>query len=442
MEYRSVSQQLPNTSGTGTTVTGTTGPKRLGPQPNAAPQNAGRAPADKAKPKPKPPAKLGGSVWHLQIIDRYLMRQFIQTFLICFCSLMGLYIIIDAMTNLEEFITHSRDHGGLLSVIGQYYAYRSLSFFDATSSIVTLISAMFTVTWIQRHNELTALEAAGISKARVIKPVILAVIAISLLSAANRELLIPSIREELSHNAQDLGGSRGKRLSPRYDFETDILLRSSSQIYADEKRIHLPDFQLPSGLDRYGARLVAENAYYKTADKDHPSGYLMDAVTQPKGLEAEASLRLEGRPVVLTPRDYPWLKPDQCFVVSDVGFEYLAAEGNWRQLSSTAELVRGLRSRSLDYGAGERQAIHSRIVQPVLDITLLFLGLPLILSRSNRNVFLAIGMCLGLTVAFMLVVIGCKYLGSSYWLEPSLAAWLPLMIFIPCAMAIAQPLRQ
>ena len=78
----------------------------------------------------------------------------------------------------------------------------------------------------------------------------------------------------------------------------------------------------------------------------------------------------------------------------------------------------------------------------MLDITLLFLGLPLVLSRHNRNVFLAIGLCLALVTAFMLVVIGCKYLGSSYWLEPALAAWLPLMIFVPCAVGLAQPLRE
>jgi lipopolysaccharide export system permease protein len=104
--------------------------------------------------------------------------------------------------------------------------------------------------------------------------------------------------------------------------------------------------------------------------------------------------------------------------------------------------VRGLRIRSLDYGAGERMAIHSRLVQPLLDMTLLFLGLPLVLSRSNRNVFVAIGMCLALVVAFMLVILGCEQLGAGYWLEPSLAAWLPLMIFVPCAMALSTPLRE
>ncbi len=378
------------------------------------------------------------------IIDRYLLRQFVQTFLICFCSLTGLYIVIDAFTNLEEFITYSRDQGSILLVMGQYYAYRALTFFDSTSQVVTLIAAMFTVTWIQRHNELTALEAAGIPKSRIIKPLIATALVIVGLKVANRELVIPRVRENLSHNAQDLGGSRGKPLVPRYDFGTGVLLRASGLTYANEKRIEKPDFQLPHGLDRYGPRLVAANAFYRPPEDGHPGGYLLEQVTEPKHLGEQPSLGLDPRepPVLLTPGDHDWLKPDQCFLVSDVSFEYLSADGNWRQLSSTLDLIRGLRNRSLDYGAGERMAIHARVVQPVLDLTLLFLGLPLVLSGSNRNVFLAIGMCLALVVAFMLVVLGCGYLGSSYLLEPSLAAWLPLMIFIPCAVAISQPLRR
>ena len=45
---------------------------------------------------------------HLLIIDRYMLRQFVQTFLICFFSLNGLFVVIDGMGNLEEFINFSR----------------------------------------------------------------------------------------------------------------------------------------------------------------------------------------------------------------------------------------------------------------------------------------------------------------------------------------------
>ena len=165
-------------------------------------------------------------------------------------------------------------------------------------------------------------------------------------------------------------------------------------------------------------------------------------MTTPKDLAAKPSLALDGEPMVLTPHDYPWLAPDECFVVSGISFEQLASADDWRQNASLPELIAGLRNPSLGLGADARVAIHSRIVQPFLDINLLFLGLPLLLSRSNRNLFLAIGLCLGLVVGFYLVVLGFQYLGSNYLISPDLAAWCPLMIFVPLAVAMSDPLRE
>jgi len=392
---------------------------------------------------PRPRAHFVDGWLRLLIVDRYLLRQFMQTFLICFCSLTGLYIVIDAFNNLDEFITYSQKHGSLLEIMGRYYAYRSLSFFDSMSHVLTLIAAMFTVTWIQRHNELTALQAAGIPKSRIVRPIVAAVALISLASAANREFVIPAVREHLSYNAQDLGGRSGKPLQSQYDNLTGILIGGgNSKMFGDEKRIHLPDFLMPAGLNRYDVRIMAEDAYYKPASEGRPSGYLFCHVTRPTGLDRLPSLSRDGQPVLLTPLDYPWLKPDECFIVSQMAFEHLEGGSSFRQLSSTWELIQGLRNRSLNFGAEERVAIHARLVQPLLDITLLFLGLPLILSRTNRNVFVAIGLCLLLVIAFMMVVMGCKQLGTAYWIEPSLAAWLPLMIFVPLAVALAQPLHE
>lgn len=378
----------------------------------------------------------------MRIIDRYLLRQFMQVFVICFLSLTGLYVVIDGFGNLEEFIEYAKlKHASLLSVMGEYYAYRSLSFFERTSGILTLISAMFTVTWIQRHNELTALQAAGVGKGRVIRPVILAVIAIAGMSAINREVLIPRCRESLSSNAQDLGGSTAKKFTPQYDYQTEILIGGGST-YAADRRIGQPNFLLPAGLDLYGKKLLAADAFYLPAEDGKSSGYLLSGVQQPQGLENQPSLTLGGKPVLITPRDETWLKPDECFVVSGVSFDQIAGGTNWRQLSSTWELVQSLHNRSLDYGADVRVAIHGRVVNPLLDVTLLFLGLPLVLSRENRNFFMAIGMCVGVVIVFVSSVLACQYLGASYWISPALSAWLPLMVFVPWAVAVADPLRE
>ena len=372
----------------------------------------------------------------MRIIDRYLLRQFISVFFICWCSLTGLYIVFDAFSNLDEFMHYAEKHGSLLGLMGSFYAYRSIYFFDRTSAILAMISAMFTVTWIQRHNELTALMAAGISRRRVVLPVIAAAICVSIGSTANRELVIPRLRTELARNPKDLMGEAAQELRPRYDNTTDILFRGQ-QTFANEQRIHEPNFLLPTSLDADSRQISANDCYFQPANAKHSAGYLFRGVKQPLELLKEPSLKLGKRPIVITPPDAPgWLAADECFIVSEVSFEQLCGGQAWRQFSSTPDLVAGLHNPSLDFGADIRVAIHSRLVQPFLDVTLLFLGLPLVLSRENRNMFMAIGLCVLLVAGFMVLVMGCQYLGSSYLLDPALASWLPLMIFVPTGVAM------
>ena len=375
----------------------------------------------------------------MTIIDRYMLRQFLWVFSICFISFTGLYVVIDAFGNLDEFISFAEKKGSLIGIMGSYYGYRSLSFFDRTSGLLALVSAMFTVTWIQRHHELTAILAAGIPSFRVVAPVIAAAASISLLAAGSRELVLPEIREHLSYNAQNLGGEQARDVKSRYDHASGILLRGN-KCFVNEKRIENPNFLLPTGLDQLGRYLTSANAYFQEETTDRPSGYLLKGVTAPKGLTDGPSIRSEEGPVVLTPVDYDWLKKDECFVASHVTFEMLEGGQGWQTYSSTGELIEGLRSPGLDFGADVSVAVHGRFVQPALDITLLFLGLPLILSRSNRNVFVAISLCVGIALLFMVVVMGCQYLGSNYLISPSLSVWLPLMVFIPVAAMLSDPL--
>ncbi len=376
----------------------------------------------------------------MRIIDRYLLRQFVQVFLICFVSLDGLYVVFDAFSNLDEFLRYTEKEGALLGIMGEFYAYRSLLFFERISAMLTMIAGMFTVTWIQRHNELTALMAAGVSRTRIIVPIIAASGCISLATGACREFVIPHLADQLARDPKNLRGEYGQILKPRYDNETNILLQGKVA-YANERRVNAPSFIFMESLYGQGKQLAAENAYYRAPENGRPGGYLLKNVARPQGLAEQPSLEQNGRKILITPHDEPaWLKPDECFVVSNVNFDQLSGGQGWRQFSSTPQLIEGLSNPSLglagDFGADVRVAIHARLIQPFLDMTLLFLGLPLVLNGTNRNVFLAAGMCGAVCGAFMMVVMGFQYLGAVALLRPSLAAWGPLLIFVPVAVGM------
>jgi lipopolysaccharide export system permease protein len=187
--------------------------------------------------------------------------------------------------------------------------------------------------------------------------------------------------------------------------------------------------------------LVADHAINELATAEHPPGWRLKQVSQPNDLSQCDSVNFGDKPTLLFPKDHPWLKADECFLVSDVRIEQLA-DGNFQRLASTIEMIAALRNPSSDFGPDLRVSVHSRIVQPLLEIVLLFLGLPFVLGRDSRNIFVAIGMCGGIVAGFFLVVLTCHGLGNNCLISPALAAWAPLAICTPIAMVVSEPLRE
>lgn len=373
----------------------------------------------------------------MRIIDRYILRQYVKVLVICFFSLTGLYIVVDAFGHLDELQMVAEREGNWAALLCEYYGARSLAFFDRTSALMALLAATFAATSMQRSNELASLMAAGIPKIRVVTPLIAGAIAVSLLAVANREMLIPSFRDSLMRNSRDWHGESKKDLEPRFDNRTDIVIAGRHTV-AVEQRIIRPIFQLPPEIAGFGSHLVAENAYFREAEEGRPRGYRLEEVEEPEDLNAIPSLFVDGVPVILTSCDNNWLQPNQCFVVSDISFDQLAAGNAWRQFSSTSELISGLHNPSMDFAPDVRVTVHARMVQPLLDVTLLFLGLPLVLSREQRNIFVAAGLCVSVVAVFFLVVLACHALGKGCLMDPPLAAWCPLLIFAPAARLTTQ----
>jgi lipopolysaccharide export system permease protein len=127
-------------------------------------------------------------------------------------------------------------------------------------------------------------------------------------------------------------------------------------------------------------------------------------------------------------------------VASDVNFEQMIGSTNWSQYSSTLDLMRAIANPSLGVAAEIPLRVHARFTAPVLDITLLLLGIPLVFGPNRRGIFAAVGACVGMTVVFFLVVMGCHALAAGDLLSPSLGAWAPLLVLGPLAAWAAQPM--
>ncbi len=376
----------------------------------------------------------------MTILDRYMLRQFFRVFLMVFVSLLGIFVIADFVGNLADFIDYDAPNGSLGRTLASYYGARVPWFFDIAGRNVAVLASVMTIAWMQKQNELTALLAAGVSRWRVAKPLIFACAIITLLAVINRELGVPRFRNELCRSADDLLQNRPEKITPRYN-ESDILIDGRA-VYQRTRRIKEPRFLLPLDWPGIGRKLAGESAVYARADANRPAGYYFkprDLNHPPDQLD---SLIINGQPLVLTHRDHPdWIPSDELFIVSELGIQQLTRGRQWRQCTATMPLIAGLQSGRFDADTDVRVMVHARFVQPLLDMTLLFLGLPLVLDARHHFIATAAKSLLALT-AFAIVVITCHGMGIQGILSPALAAWAPTFLLIPAACILSGSLRQ
>lgn len=365
----------------------------------------------------------------MNLLDRYILRGFLFNFVgwnLCF---VGIFVIFDFFTNFDSLLQAGKEAGNIVQVIVPYYSFKSIPIVLLLGSVLSLIAAMVTVAMLMRNNEFVPMQAAGISTLRIIRPLIIAVFCLTALFCVMRECLLPNIQDRILMEASDYATNKGTLLNVAIDNETNISIQGD-RFFRSEKRIHKPEFVFPRTIVKQSLRLTGESAFYRTATKLCPAGYLLTGVHDRHVLQSP-SIMWNDKPVLMTPMDVNYLEPDQCFVVTNVPFESLASRDAW-QYASIWTLISAARNKSLDVGPSIHANIHSRLTQPILDITLLFLGLPMLLLCGDRNIFKAMGLSGLIMIVFLLVCYACKFAGANSSM-PILGAWLPLMIFVPIA---------
>jgi lipopolysaccharide export system permease protein len=373
-------------------------------------------------------------------VDRYIIVEFLRVFFICFATFLGLFVVADFVNHFDELTRYAETTDGMARALYAYYGPKVPWFFDFVGRLVALVSAIFAITSLQKNNEMAAMMAAGISRWRIVKPLVICVIVMAVLAALNRELLIPRLGARVYQDARTLTGDRTEGVRAQYDHATGIFMDGSG-LSAQSKTIQEPVFDLPKDLAPSGTQIVGKQAHRLPAHEDRPGGYVVLGV-DPARTTVQQSIVRDDKVIIYHPGDADWLAKDQLFVVTDLPFEQLRDRAHWKQSASTWSLLRAARNNSLDTGADVSVAIHTRIVQPVVDILVLFLGLPIVLSRESRNAFIAVGSCMLMVATFIVSMIGLQSLGMGYVISPSLAVWAPILIFLPIAVWMSEPLRR
>ncbi len=122
-----------------------------------------------------------------KIIDRYLIRQFILSIFFGLLTFTLIFIVIDLMENLDDFI----DQNVSQEIILQYYLYFIPEIIRLISPVSILLACLFTVGKLNNYSEVTALKATGMSLYRFMLPFLIVGFLISIFSVYFTGWIVP-----------------------------------------------------------------------------------------------------------------------------------------------------------------------------------------------------------------------------------------------------------
>ncbi len=101
-------------------------------------------------------------------LDRYVARLFALSYVAAFFLVVGLFLIIDMATNLDDYLApDARGHAPPSALVGEYYLLQLPFLYLQMSPYVTLVAGMFTAAKLARNNEIVAALNAGVSVRRM-----------------------------------------------------------------------------------------------------------------------------------------------------------------------------------------------------------------------------------------------------------------------------------
>ncbi len=359
----------------------------------------------------------------MKILDRYIAKNFMIGYAISFFVLIGLRIIIDLFVQLDEFAKHA-DLGtqAVIRNILTYYGLQTTVYFRDVTGVITVVAAAFSLGKMARANELVAMIASGVSAKRIVGPILVLAIFFTGLAVADQELLIPRISDKLVRSHGDVPGQETYAVWFITDGNGSLIC--SRQYDVGAMTFHQPTIitreLVPNspGIWKTTGRISGDSMTYnrQTSEWDLVNGQFAgtDSEEPPR---AVASYRSPD----LLPKDVP--------VRQRSGYKSLLSS---RQLAALAAQKTGVRD-----VAQLLSQQHFRVTDPVINLTMLMVSLPVLICRDPRAMKSAILVSFVLTAACFVFTFVCKLLATEVTVAnrimPELWAWLPVFIFLPIA---------
>jgi lipopolysaccharide export system permease protein len=346
----------------------------------------------------------------MRILDRYVLRLFLQSYALCATFVLGLFVVIDFFQKIDTLIGNEKAAAtgrSMVSILLQYYAVSLPIHFAIVAPFITLMAAMSAVARLIRQNELVPIIGSGVSVRRALLPIFAMAGLLSAAMIAEQEWLIPRITDVQHRLDRTIDGKDPNvltKIQPIHDGNGNVI--GMERYEPATNRAYKFEATLTGAVK---GEVSADSAEYR----DGPSG---------RGWYLDRGQR----------RIY---EPDGRFTVAEQPFfgdtdlaprqiVTAQAEPLTQSYSDLAELVR----RHPDEPRF-RVFLYHHVTNPLGNFVLLLLGLPFVLRQRVKSPFLGIAVCILICGAYYATNFVCMDIGKRGELDPFVASFLPIAIF-------------
>jgi lipopolysaccharide export system permease protein len=347
----------------------------------------------------------------LKPLDRYVLVEWIKIFVATALGFPLLVIVIDLTEKLDKYLNRHLSP----QTIGLAYLYGVPDTMFLVLPAAVLFATVFAVGGFTRHSEITAAKASGISFYRFIMPMVLGALMATFLG-----LGIGAVTPYT--NAQRVELLKERQFSNRSS-------RFNFTYASDENRIYTI---ASADVDKRTLEGVVVERKGKAKDASYPT-YFVAARTGKYDMRRRRWTLTDGVMHIL-PTDSVSIsiqfdslrdrrmteEPRALMASSKVPDEMTFAE--------LGQFIAALERSGSDVGA-LKVGRMLKIAIPVTCVIIMLFGAPLATTTQRGGTALGVGVSLGTTVIFLMLLQLTQAIGAKGLVPPNLAAWLPGMLF-------------
>jgi lipopolysaccharide export system permease protein len=373
----------------------------------------------------------------MRLLDRYLFRELFAPLAYCLGGFLIFWISFDAFNNLSDF----QDEKLRLHDILEYYAAMTPEFLVTILPVVVLLALLYTLTNHARHNEITAMRAAGMSLWRVCTPCLTVGLVASVALFLLNEWCVPrgaAWAERIKgRHVQQPGDAGTPNEFHNFGF---INARDHRTWFIVEYRLNTAEmikpqvnWTLPDGSSHrlYADRAIRTNGVwtffnasaYAQADAGAPllPSFQTNVLAMPGFTERPAEIEDE-----IKISSYQGLRNSRrADIPLAIIIHHLRLNPNLPRTEASWLLTK----------------LHGRLAAPWTCLVVVLIAIPFGAASGRRNLFVGVAGSIFICFAYFIIQQVTLALGSAGHLPGWLAAWLPNLIFGTAGLVLTARVR-